>query len=90
MFRKFFNKYKGWIYYHRILTVCFITALVIHILDVGIQGLKLFLEAQESYTATFTSTGIINAVNDALSKAIISRKLPDQLQQPENRRKHKS
>lgn len=35
--------------------------------------------------ATFTSTGIINAVNNALSQALINGTLPADKQQPENR-----
>ena len=35
--------------------------------------------------ATFTSIGIINAVNDALSKALISGTLPDLKELPQNR-----
>ncbi len=179
MFRKYFNKYRGWIYYHRVLTVCFLLVLVIHIADVGIQGPKLLFGAQETNVvkpaiiseetlstfnkqfagaelkdgvyegeangfrpgltvsvtvkgnkitsieitnhnevnsryyqkamdavpqeiiesqslevdaisgATFTSTGIVNAVNDALSKAVISGELPEQQQQPENRKGHR-
>lgn len=179
MFRKYFNKYRGWIYYHRGLTVCFILVLVIHIVDVGIQGPEVLFGAQEANVvepaiiseetvstfnkqfagtelkdgvyegeangfrpgltvsvtvkgnkitsieitnhnevnsryyqkamdavpqeiidsqslevdavsgATFTSTGIVNAVNDALSKAVISGELPEKQQLPENRKGHR-
>lgn len=38
MFRKRFVHKKGWMFYHRILTVGFMGILVLHILDVGIQA----------------------------------------------------
>ncbi|MBC2397838.1 hypothetical protein [Clostridium tetanomorphum] len=37
MFRKYFNK-KGWIYYHRVLSVLFISVLSAHILIVKVTG----------------------------------------------------
>lgn len=170
MFRKAFSKYKGWIYYHRILTLLFILTIFLHVIQVGgIQAHRLLLGSGTStgekvvaddtagtiegatfkdgvYTgeaegfrpgikvsveiknnsiisievlehnevnskyyqkafdtipqeildnqttdvdttsgATFTSTGIINAVNDALKQALISGSIPDNLQLPQNK-----
>lgn len=45
MFRKHFSKIKGWMYYHRILTIGFVTVLILHIYDVGIQTPNLLIEA---------------------------------------------
>lgn len=44
------------------------------------------LEVDTVSGATFTSIGIINAVNDALSQALVSGTLPDMKQLPQNRR----
>lgn len=170
MARKNLSKYKGWMFYHRILTMTFFLILILHIVQAGgIQVHKVLLGAVTSpgekfsvsnlnktmhgasfkdgkYTgeaygyrpglkvsveiknnsitsieilqhnevrqkyyqraidsipqaildsqstqvdtvsgATFTSIGIINAVNDALSKALISGSLPSAKQLPENR-----
>lgn len=170
MARKRLSKYKGWIYYHRILTVVFLLTIILHVIQVGgIQVHKLLLGTTTSsgqkvtvsgfvktiqgaslkdgtYTgeadgyrpglrvsveisnntitsieiiehnevnsrfyqkaldtipqaildnqntevdaasgATFTSIGIMNAVNDALSKALIDGSLPSLQQLPQNR-----
>jgi uncharacterized protein with FMN-binding domain len=170
MARKALAKYKGWIYYHRVLTAIFLLTIVVHVVDVGgiqvfnvlsgkgtVSGQKVsvsnfnkqvqgatfkdgtytgeangyrpglqvsveiknntitsieilqhnevnarfyqrainaipqeILNAQSTDVdtvsgATFTSTGIINAVNNALSKALISGTLPDAKQLPQNR-----
>lgn len=170
MVRKKLAKYKGWIYYHRILTVLFILTIFLHIVQVGgIQvykllsdsgastgekiiasdqtktiegavlkdgvyigeadgfrpGIKVSVEIKNNSIisieviehnevnsrfyqkafdtipqaildnqttdvdaasgATFTSTGIMNAVNDALKQALISGTLPDSQQLPQNR-----
>jgi uncharacterized protein with FMN-binding domain len=170
MARKKLSKYKGWIYYHRILTLVFILTIVLHVVQVGgIQvhklllgsgtlagekvtisdptktiegatlkdgvytgeadgfrpGIKVSVEIKDNSIisieviehnevnsrfyqkaldsipqaildsqspnvdatsgATFTSTGIMNAVNDALSQALISGTLPSSQQLPENR-----
>lgn len=170
MARKVLSKYRGWIYYHRILTVIFILTIIFHVVQVGgIQihklilgsgissgqkvtvngnnetlqgatfkdgiytgqadgyrpGIKVSLEiannsinsieiiehnevnsrfyqkAMDSIPqaildnqstqvdttsgATFTSIGIMNAVNDALSQALIDGTLPSTVQLPENR-----
>ncbi len=178
MFRKIFSKSKGWLYYHRILTIGFVLTLVLHIFDVGIQapqllmdlsapvpqseisydentldsinegfqgvklkdgtfegeatgykpGLKVSVEIKNNkitsitiiehneensriYTpamdnvpqyivdnqsldvdtvsgCTMSSVGIINATNDALSKALVSGELPELKALPENRKRH--
>lgn len=170
MARKVLSKYKGWIYYHRGLTVVFILTIILHVVQVGgIQvhnvllgggvasnqkvttdninktlsgasfkdgtytgeadgfrpGIKVsveiknnkitsieiiehnevnskyyqkafdtipqaILESQNTEVdatsgATFTSIGIMNAVNDALSQALTSGALPDTKSLPENR-----
>jgi uncharacterized protein with FMN-binding domain len=170
MTRKKLSKYKGWIYYHRILTLVFILTIVLHVVQVGgIQvhklllgsgalagekvtisdptktiegatlkdgvytgeadgfrpGIKVSVEIKDNSIisieviehnevnsrfyqkaldstpqaildsqspnvdatsgATFTSTGIMNAVNNALSQALISGTLPSSQQLPENR-----
>jgi uncharacterized protein with FMN-binding domain len=170
MARKKLSKYKGWIYYHRILTLVFILTIVLHVVQVGgIQvtkfllgsgtsagekvtisdpiktlegatfkdgvytgeadgfrpGIKVSIEIKNNSIisveviehnevnsrfyqkaldsipqaildnqspnvdatsgATFTSTGIMNAVNDALSQALISGTLPSSQQLPQNR-----
>lgn len=170
MFRKKLSKFKGWIYYHRILTVIFLLTILLHIVQVGgIQvhklifgsgtssgikitaaditktiegatlrdgiytgeadgfrpGIKVSVEIKSNSIisievlehnevnsrfyqkafdtipqeilnnqttevdttsgATFTSTGIMNAVNDALSQSLVSGTLPDSQQLPENR-----
>jgi uncharacterized protein with FMN-binding domain len=170
MARKLLSKYKGWIYYHRILTVVFLLTIILHVVQVGgIQvhtlllgnstsssqkvtvnelnksmqgatfkdgiytgeadayrpGLKVSIEIknniitsleitehnevnsrfyQKSFDstpqaiidnqstevdttsgATFTSIGIMNATNDALSKALIDGTLPSNQQLPQNR-----
>lgn len=182
MVRKSLGKYKGWMYYHRLLTAIFVGTIVWHVIDVGgiqahkilfrhntefnssislpsssssslddyevsdinsqIQGgkykdgtftgeatgyragLKVSIKIknnqlisvevtehnevnQRFYSrpiqivpqeiideqstqvdtvsgATFTSIGIINAVNDALSKAIVSGEVPKNLELPKN------
>lgn len=170
MFRKSLSKYKGWIFYHRLLTAAFILTIILHIVDVGgiqvhklllgtgtasgqkvsvddfnnkIQGatfkdgtyegeadgyrpgLKVSVEIKNNTItsieivshnevnskfyqkaldgvpqeildsqstsvdavsgATFTSIGIMNAVNDALSEALVSGTLPDSKTLPQNR-----
>lgn len=170
MMRKVLSKYKGWIFYHRILTVGFLLTIMLHVVDVGgIQVHKLLLGIRTAsgqkvsidnfskkiqgatfkdgtYTgeadgfrpgfkvsveiknntitsievishnevnsryyqkaldtvpqeildsqstavdatsgATFTSVGIMNAVNDALSKALASGTLPKGQELPQNR-----
>lgn len=170
MMRKALSKYKGWIFYHRILTVGFLLTIMLHVVDVGgiqvhklllgtgtassqkvsiddlnkkIQGatfkdgtytgeadgfrpgLKVSVEIKNNTItsievishnevnaryyqkaldtvpqeildsqstavdatsgATFTSVGIMNAVNDALSKALVSGTLPKGQELPQNR-----
>ncbi len=170
MAKKSLSKYKGWIYYHRILTVAFILAIILHVVQVGgiqvhklllgsgtssgqkaivsdlnksIQGatfkdgiytgvadgyrpgLKVSVEIKNNVItsieiiehnevnsrfyqkamdtipqaildnqstevdatsgATFTSIGIMNAVNDALSQGLIGGTLPSTQQLPQNR-----
>ena len=170
MAKKSLSKYKGWIYYHRILTVAFILAIILHVVQVGgiqvhklllgsgtssgqkaivsdlnksIQGatfkdgiytgvadgyrpgLKVSVEIKNNVItsieiiehnevnsrfyqkamdtipqaildnqstevdatsgATFTSIGIMNAVNDALSQGLIDGTLPSTQQLPQNR-----
>ncbi|MCX7772269.1 MAG: FMN-binding protein [Clostridia bacterium] len=171
MVRKHLSKLKGWMHYHRVLTVLFIATIVWHVIDVGgIQvfnllggstlksgssvkvdpslittsqnlqlkdgtyegeatgyqpGLKVSVDIKDNkivgitilehhevnarfYStpievipqeiidaqatdvdtvsgATFTSIGIINAVNNALSKALISGELPQDKSLPQNR-----
>lgn len=172
VFRKLFDKSKDWLFYHRILTIGLILALVLHIFNVGIQapkllmnlsapsrnnnkissiikefqgvelkdgtfegeaegfrpGLKVSVEIKNNSITdikiiehneensniykrameelpqsiignqdldvdtvsgcTMTSVGIINAVNDALSKALISGELPDMKQMTSHGRRH--
>jgi uncharacterized protein with FMN-binding domain len=38
MVRKRLAKFKGWLYYHRVLTVVFLVLIVVHVIDVG--GIK--------------------------------------------------
>ena len=170
MARKVLSKYKGWIYYHRILTIVFILTIILHVIQVGgvqvhklligsgstsaqkinvndfiksIQGatfkdgiyngeadgyrpgLKVSIEVKNNIItsieiiehneinsryyqkaldsipqailenqstevdtisgATFTSIGIINAVNAALSQGLIEGTLPATQQLPQNR-----
>jgi uncharacterized protein with FMN-binding domain len=171
MARKALSKYKGWIYYHRLLTAAFLLTIVLHVVQVGgiqvfdilggkpttlsgqsatltdlnksIQGAtfkdgvytgeadgyrpglkvsvsiknnaitsveilehnevnsRFYQKAMDAVPqkiidnqstdvdsvsgATFTSIGIKNAVNDALSKALISGTLPSTQQLPQNR-----
>lgn len=169
MMRKALSKYKGWIFYHRILTMGFLLTIILHVVDVGgiqvhklllgtgtasgqkvsiddfnkkIQGatfkdgtytgeadgfrpgLKVSVEIKSNTItsievishnevnaryyqkaldtvpqeildsqstavdatsgATFTSIGIMNAVNDALSKALVSGTLPKGQELPQN------
>lgn len=169
MARKALSKYKGWIFYHRFLTLVFVLTIILHVVQVGgIQvhrvllggvpsgesyyvseinkamegvslkngtytgeadgyrpGLKVsvtvknnsitsieilehnevnaryyqrafdsvpnaILDSQSTEVdtvsgATFTSIGIMNAVNDALSDALVSGTLPGTQKLPENR-----
>lgn len=170
MARKHLSKYKGWIYYHRILTLVFIFTIIFHVIQVGgVQAHRLFQDSgtylgekvmvdsnnksmegatfkDGTYTgeangfqpglkvsieiknntitsiaiidhnevnsrfyqkafdtipqaildnqstdvdatsgATFTSIGITNAVNDALSQALVDGELPSNRELPENR-----
>lgn len=170
MARKALSKYKGWIYYHRVLTVAFILTIILHLVQVGgVQvhklllnngissgekvttyelnkslqgatfkdgiytgeadayrpGLKVSVEIKDNSItsieiiehnevnsryyqkaldtipqaildnqstevdatsgATFTSIGIMNAVNDALSQGLITGTLSGTQQLPENR-----
>jgi uncharacterized protein with FMN-binding domain len=170
MARKALSKYKGWIYYHRALTVAFILTIIFHVVQVGgvqahqlllggetvpgqkvtlnelnksIEGatfkdgiytgeadgfrpeLKVSVEIKDNTIisleiiehseinskyyqkafdaipqaildnqstevdtisgATFTSIGIMNAVNDALSQALIDGTLPSNKTLPQNR-----
>lgn len=79
---------KQWMRIHRILTVCFLILVVIHVADVGIQlPARLFSKQTEPEErldtvrdevndsaafsgATFSSVGILNAVNNALEAAV--------------------
>jgi uncharacterized protein with FMN-binding domain len=170
MARKVLSNYKGWIYYHRVLTVIFLLTIILHVVQVGgVQAHKLLLgigisssqkvtanelnksmqgatfkdgiytgeadgyrpglkvsieiknntitsleitehnevnsrfyqksfdntpqaildnqstEVDTTSGATFTSIGIMNATNDALSKALIDGTLPSNQQLPQNR-----
>lgn len=35
MLRRFLSKYHGWMYYHRVLTLVFVAAIILHVVDVG-------------------------------------------------------
>ncbi|MCX7922539.1 MAG: FMN-binding protein [Clostridia bacterium] len=53
MVRKYVGKSKGWMFYHRLLTVVFIGTIVWHVIDVGgIQVHKLLLQQNSPNTTT--------------------------------------
>ncbi len=51
MFRKHFKGKKGWLYYHRIVTLAFIALLVIHIISVDIQLPRLLFSPSDNNTS---------------------------------------
>lgn len=59
MFRKSFGKWKGWMFYHRLLTVSFILMIVFHVVQVG--GIHVFdYLGSSSNTSISSSTAITN------------------------------
>lgn len=53
MTRKYFGKSRGWIFYHRLLTVMFIATIFWHVIDVGgIQAHKLLFSQSSEYSSS--------------------------------------
>lgn len=69
--RKHLSKFRGWMYYHRLLTLAFIITIVIHIVYVGgIQAHKLLLGSlnSESYQQDQSNTlGSFDSMNKQLA-----------------------
>lgn len=57
MFRKSFGKWKGWMFYHRLLTVSFILMIVFHVVQVG--GIHVFDYLGSSSNNTISSSTAI-------------------------------
>jgi uncharacterized protein with FMN-binding domain len=61
MLRKHIKANKGWMYYHRILTIGFLSLLVLHIYDVGIQAPYLLWDSVKQ-------SQVSSLINDASSR----------------------
>lgn len=82
MLRKYLSKHKGWMFYHRLLTVIFIIVIGIHVVDVGgVQApslLKSFIKASTTETTykynsgTSSSNSEINESNNNTSSSASS------------------
>lgn len=66
MTRKLLSKYKGWIYYHRVLTIAFLLTIIFHVIQVGgIQVHKLLLDSETSSMQKVT----VNELNKTMQGA---------------------
>ncbi|MHB8127945.1 MAG: FMN-binding protein [Mobilitalea sp.] len=72
MFRKRILHKKGWLFYHRILTVGFIGILVLHILDVGIQAPYLLAASLKQSQFNASTDEGTSSTNDTSSISDIS------------------
>jgi uncharacterized protein with FMN-binding domain len=67
MLRKHIPNKKGWMFYHRILTVGFMGILVLHILDVGIQAPSLLADAFQQSQVNASTNEETSLTNDTSS-----------------------
>ncbi|KOA20015.1 urocanate reductase precursor [Clostridium homopropionicum DSM 5847] len=69
MARKVLSKYRGWIYYHRGLTVIFILTILLHVVQVGgIQVHKILLESGVASNQKVTANNINKTLSGATFK----------------------
>lgn len=81
IFRKKVYMHKGWLYYHRILTVIFLALVVLHIINVG--GVQLYeiltsppeSSHEQSSTANLDSTNSPTVIDDKESLDNLNKKL---------------
>lgn len=67
MIRKHLSRFKGWIFYHRLLTVLFIGVLVWHIVDVGgIKAHEVFFDNVPSKNTTSVDSSSLSGLEDQL------------------------
>jgi uncharacterized protein with FMN-binding domain len=76
MVRKWLSQFKGWLYYHRVLTLAFMAIIIWHVIDVGgIQVHKVLFNAPDpvAYTASVNKDNT-EGINDSTSLDYLNAK----------------